>query len=134
VRCRDIVRAEFERRRRTNPRYSLRRFAQALGVHHSTLSRQLRGRRALPSRVVRDLGARLHLSPRDVTQLVERETTAAVAAAIGVQPFTPDSRHLAVISGVPLDDVNIALTAMLRDGRLTMPSAREWVLAPGEHR
>jgi transcriptional regulator with XRE-family HTH domain len=132
VRFRETVRTEFDRRRAVNPRYSLRRFARALGVHHATLSRLLRGRGAVPARAVRATGKALGLSPVDIARLIAAEETEAVIGAIGRPAFRADSRHLAMAAGIPLDDVNIALHRLLRDGRLRMVAPTTWIVAPGD--
>ncbi len=46
---------EFERRRARNARYSLRAFARALEIDHSTLSKKVRGKRAVPDRTLEQL-------------------------------------------------------------------------------
>lgn len=131
MRCRDIVRSEFERRQRTNPRYSMRRFAQSLGVHHATLSRLCRGTRPVPARTVNVVGSALGLGEAERIRLIGLEEAAAVAAAIARPGFRPGSRAVAVLSGLPIDKVNIALHTLLRDGHLQMVSRGEWVIRTG---
>ena len=101
-----------------------------MGVHHSTLSRLLRGAGPLPARRVRAFCDRLGLSRAETNRLVALEAEAAVAAAIEAPAFRPDSRSLAMTSGIPVDAVNIALTSLLRARRLRMLSRRHWVTAP----
>ena len=132
MRCREAVRAELARRRGANPRYSLRRYAIALGVSHATLSRLLAGTRPVPARTVRLLGRGLGLARRDIDCMVGLEEAAAVLAAIARPSFRPDSRGLAVATGIPLDNVNIALYALLRDGHLRMVSPSAWVISTGD--
>ncbi|MFM8534191.1 MAG: helix-turn-helix domain-containing protein [Acidimicrobiia bacterium] len=128
MRFRLAVATEFERRRRLNPRYSLRGFARAVGVHHSTLSRLLRSRRPVPHRTVSALGRRLGLSRQEVALFAARENVAAVAEAIGRATFRPDARWLASVAGISVDGVHVALQTLLRLGRLRMVSRLEWVL------
>lgn len=125
------MRAELARRRESNHRYSLRRYALALGVSHATLSRLLRGSRPVPARTVRAMCARLGLGAAEAARLVGLEEAAAVAEAIAHPSFRPSSRALAVATGIPLDHVNIALHALLRDGSLRMPSRDTWIVTPG---
>ncbi|MGE3492756.1 MAG: hypothetical protein AB7N29_22345 [Vicinamibacterales bacterium] len=131
MRFRDALRAEFCRRRQLNPRYSLRGFARAVGTHHATLSRLLRGTRPVQARTIQALGPRLGLTSSQITVMVALEDAAAVAAGIGRPSFRPDSRWLASVAGISVDRVNIALEALLRSRRLHMPSAGQWLLTQG---
>jgi hypothetical protein len=45
----DVLQEEFEKRRAKNSRYSLRAFAQNIGVQSATLSAVLKRKRALPA-------------------------------------------------------------------------------------
>ncbi|MEO8682556.1 MAG: helix-turn-helix domain-containing protein [Vicinamibacterales bacterium] len=125
---RAVVAAEFERRQRQNPRYSLRGFARLLGVHHATLSRLLNGAGPVHPRTIGALGPRLGLTPSQMTKMVAAEDAVALTAAIRRAAFRPDSRWLASVSGMSVDRVNIALQRLLRSGRLQMRSANQWVL------
>jgi len=124
------VAAEFERRRQLNPRYSLRAFARVLGLHHSTLSRLLRGRRPVSAHTVGVIGARIGLSRIETASFAAREDVAAVALAIDRSTFRPDSRWLASVAGISVDRVNISLQTLLRQRQLRMLSQRQWLIAP----
>ena len=126
MRFRQFVAAEFARRRHQNARYSLRGFARGLGVHHATLSRLLRGRGPVGLQTIAAIGPRLGMSAAQVDAFVGREDEAALLGAIARPAFTPDSRWLASVSGVPVDRINIALQSLLRTGRLRIPSAAHW--------
>lgn len=123
--------AEFERRRRLNPRYSLRGFARVAGLHHSTLSRLLRGNRPVSVRTVDAVGLRIGFSPIDTAAFAAREDVVAVALAIDRSSFRPDSRWLASVAGISVDRVNISLQTLLRVGRLRMLSRDHWVVSGG---
>jgi plasmid maintenance system antidote protein VapI len=129
VRFRDFLSSELERRRALNRRYSLRAYARALGVHHATVSRLLRGTGAIPSRSVRALGQRLGLAPRDLAAFLARENQEGVLAAIARPTFRPESRWLAATIGIPVDEINIALHALISGGRLRMTSSQRWTPA-----
>lgn len=58
---REVLQEELIRRRARNPRYSLRAFARALALDHSSLSQLLRGRRRVTTRAIRRIGAILRL-------------------------------------------------------------------------
>jgi hypothetical protein len=124
---RECVGKELRLRQARNPRYSLRSFARDLGVHHATLSRLLRGARA-ETRTVVAIGTRLGLGPADLRACLSAEHVDAVSYAITRDDFHADSRWLAVVTGVQLDDVNIVLQQLLQSRRLRMTSATEWRL------
>lgn len=130
MRFREQLAAEFERRRQQNPRYSLRGFARALGVHHATLSRLLSGSGPVQARTISALGERIGLTTAACAALVEREDTAAILWAVQRPTFRPDCRALASVCGLPIDRVNIALQALLRDGRVRMPAVNRWSITP----
>lgn len=110
----------------------MRGFARAIGVHHATLSRLLRGTRPVPARTVHALCSALGISEAERTRMVGLEEAAAVALAIARPGFRPGSREVAVLSGLPLDNVNIALHALLRSGQLRMVSPGAWVISTGD--
>ena len=95
-RLRNLLVAEFHRRVRSNPRYSLRALARALDVDHSTLSQLLRGRRALTWRAMRHLALSLRWPGRQVLSVAT--------------PTDFCSGSVAAQIGMSVDDVNIALT------------------------
>lgn len=128
VRFRNAVAAEFERRRKHNPRYSLRGFARGMRVHHATLSRLLAGTQPIQFRTIGALGSRLGLSPYQIQVFASHEDVAAVIRGIERSTFRPDSRWLASVSGISVDRVNIAVQHLLRCGQLRMLSAHQWLL------
>jgi transcriptional regulator with XRE-family HTH domain len=109
VTFRTVLQTELDRRRAGNARYSLRAFARALSVDHSTLSQILRGKRRVTARNVRALGRRLHLSAAAIAEHCAIEHESAVLAALTRPGFRADSRWVATIAGIPLDDVNVTL-------------------------
>lgn len=116
------------RRRAINPAYSLRAFAQSLGVHHATLTRLLAGRTIATGRCAQRLGRRLGLSDHELLQLGLAEARRGVCRAISRRDFRPDSRWLAAMSGLPVDAVNVALQRLLVDRALVMRSRGSWQL------
>jgi transcriptional regulator with XRE-family HTH domain len=124
VTFRAVLQAEFDRRRAANRRYSLRAFARYLAIDHATLSQLLRGKRRLTARNVRALGPKLRLTDAVIAEHCAIEHEAAVLAAVTRPGFRADSRWLATIAGVPLDDVNVALQRLLRKRKLTMERSR----------
>jgi hypothetical protein len=157
-----LLQAELGRRCAANPRYSLRAFAKFLAVDHATLSQLLRGKRRLTSRMIRKLGTRLRLdeerlraycafeegsgSPLDTpgnlreVQQLAHDTVAlitdwyhhAILELTHLQEFKPDSRWLARVLGLSIDEVNVALTRLVRLELLEMVSRDRWVDKSGD--
>ncbi len=121
---------EFERRRRRNPRYSMRAFAQNLGASHTSLLRLLRQKKRLTRRTALALGRRLGLGPAEISAAIQHEAVETVLGLVGHKEFRPDCRWLAVHSGFPLDEVNVALHALIHARRLTLTGARRWRQEP----
>jgi hypothetical protein len=126
VTFRTVLQAELDRRRAANPRYSLRSFARDLSVDHSTLSQILRGRRRLTGRNVRAFGRRLRLAAPEIADLCATENESAVLAALDRPNFQADSRWVASMVGIPLDEVNVALQRLLRKRIVTMTTRARW--------
>ena len=122
-----VLQTEFDRRRSANRRYSLRAFARALSVDHSTLSQILRGRRRLTGRNVRALGLRLRLTSPAIAEHCAAENESAVLAALERPGFRADSRWLASVAGIPLDEVNVTIQRLLRKRMVTMTSRERWL-------
>lgn len=64
---RSYLQQELIRRCEKNPGYSLRSFARSLGIHHTTLSRLLAGKRGLNSRSIQRLCEALKLSQAEAS-------------------------------------------------------------------
>ena len=124
--CSHLLTAELDRRRSANPRYSLRAFARDLSVDHSTLSQFLHGKRRLTVRTVRALGARLGLPARMIAELCALENEAAVLSILPRKNFLPESRWVSIVTGIPLDEVNITLQRLLRKGTMLMRTSTRW--------
>ena len=106
---RALLQADFDRRRRRDARYSLRAFALNLGVPHSTLLRFLRPDRRLTPRTARRLGARLGWTAAQIAAGCRHDQAQLVCRLVRQRDFRPDSRWLAVRSGLSLDEVNLTL-------------------------
>jgi transcriptional regulator with XRE-family HTH domain len=122
-----LLQSEFHRRRSANGRYSLRSFARHLALDHSTLSQMLRGKRRMTPRKVRAIGRKLGLDAAAIAEHCAAENDAAVLAALGRPGFRADSRWLSTMTGLPLDDVNVALQRLLRKRMLVMSSRESWL-------
>jgi transcriptional regulator with XRE-family HTH domain len=132
-----VLRTEFERRRCSNARFSLRAFALVLGVDSASLSQILRGRRRLSARAAAALATRLAI-PEPQRDAAANESLRSsherrLLRQIAAPDFVPSSRRLARRLRLRTDDVNAALTRLLRAGRLTMLSPTRWVVTPEEN-
>jgi len=146
---------------RRNPRFSLRAFAKQLDIDHSTLSQVLNSRRKLSARTLQAVGKRLGLAdetvraysrstrkrsdsgnpptrPRsyhfdlDTFQFLSVWYHYAILELIAVEEFKTDSRWIAKVLGIDVDDVNIAIQRLLRLGLLEMQARNRWVDKSGD--
>jgi uncharacterized protein (TIGR02147 family) len=154
---RHVLQAELARRCAKNSHYSLRAFAKYLGVDHSTLSQMLRGKRRLTTRAIRKFSARLGLDneaaegfialeehgngqteddvvihqvrqlARDAASLIADWHHFAILELIRVRDFRPDSRWLARVLGISVDEVNVALQRLMSLGLLEMAAPDRWI-------
>ena len=131
LRCRSVsfretLEQELGRRRARNPRYSLRAFARALEFDHATLSKLLRGQRRATTRTIRQLGSVLRLSPHEIERHCGEANDEALLGVIGTDLFRADSRWLATVLGIPIDEVNMSLQRLVRLRALRMTAAQQW--------
>jgi transcriptional regulator with XRE-family HTH domain len=146
-----FLQSELARRCARNPQYSLRAFALQLGVDHSTLSQWLRARRPITARSVETLGPKLGLSPSAIQQYVEHagrdegglqgaeiltgETISLIAdwyhfailELTRLDEFRCDTRWIARVLDISVDEVNLAIQRLIRLDLLDMESADRWV-------
>jgi uncharacterized protein (TIGR02147 family) len=147
---RDFLHAELAARCERNPRYSLRAFANFLGLDHATLSQLLRGKRSMTEPTIRRLGERFGLAAQQIDDYVAwrqpsapsganvRALAADAAQVFGqwhafailelmrLRQFRPDVRWIARMLGIEADAVQVALQHLLRLGFLQMESATCW--------
>jgi uncharacterized protein (TIGR02147 family) len=156
------LQAELAGRCARNPRYSLRAFARYLGLDHATLSQFLRSKRRLTDQTIEKLGTRLGLEPeairsyiardfegtlfdqspvtlRDIHQLTHDAASLvsdwyhyAILELVRLQDFKPDSRWIARVLGISLDEVNVALTRLVRFELLVMAEPGRWIDQSGD--
>ena len=72
------------------------------------------------------LGRRLGLGPTEISKCSAAEIDQAVLRAIKSRAFQPESRWIAVRTGIPLDTVNLSVVRLLQRGALTMHSTTRW--------
>jgi len=108
VRLQTILQNELSRRRRVNPRYSLRAFARSVNLEHSTLSQLLRGKRAMTWKSIRQIAGTMRW-------------TGTIILKMRTQPQKPfDSRLMAQTLRVSVDEVNVALTDLCLFGLMEL--------------
>jgi hypothetical protein len=145
---------EFAARREKNPRYSLRAFAAFLETDHSSLAQMLSGKRRVPVRQIRLWAKKLglsgeeasaymaaeHVPDGDTAQRLEhlRHWTAEALAIVSERAhweivrlsraaeFRSDSRWVAAQSGLTVDQVNLALSRLLRLRLLEAGPSGRW--------
>jgi hypothetical protein len=145
---------EFEARNKRNARYSLRAFATALEIDHSTLSQIFRGDRRICTSQMRNWGRKLGMSSEEISvyiaayhvpeeAILRRQeqmrhwTAEAMAVArdrthwklvelTRSRDFRPDFHWLAQQLAVSVDDVNVALSRLLRLRLLRMGPGNKW--------
>ena len=152
-----FLQSELGRRCASNPQYSMRAFAKYLAIDHASLSQLLRGKRALTARMILKLGTRLGLDRQAVDDYVAREaiwgtsshdepslieirqladdTSAvisdwyhyAILELTRLHHFKPDSRWIARVLGITVDEVNLALSRLIRLGLLEMVARDRWI-------
>lgn len=153
VAFRHILQAELARRCRANAQYSLRAFAKYLEVDHSTLSQLLRGKRQFTPTHIRKFGSRLgfdvatvetwlHVEEQesatdavsqkinqlsdDIASVMTNINHYAILELTRLADFQPDSRWIANMLGITVDEVNVLLHSLLRLRMLEMVSPTRW--------
>jgi hypothetical protein len=128
-----VLQEEFDRRRRRNPRYSLRSFALALGFDSGSLAQVLTRRRRASPRLAEALSARIGIAPPDREAIAaesrQRSHGCRILRQIVRDDFLPDSRRLARRLRLRTDQINAAIARLLREGRLRMASTTRWYVA-----
>jgi transcriptional regulator with XRE-family HTH domain len=128
--------AEFERRQRSNARYSLRAFALALGLDSSTLSQIVRGRRRVSAQNAARLAARAGFDALDrvdvANEALRQKHEGRIIRQVARCATIGSSRVLARRLRLRVDDANAALTRLMRDRRLTMIAPSRWLIAENE--
>ena len=145
---------ELRDRRLKNPRYSLRAFASFLETDHSTLSQILRNKRPIPIAQLRQWAKKLSMTSEETAAFIAaehlpdsatlkrqqqlRHWTAEALAVIGdrshweiirlagTRGFKASSRAVAIELGAGVDQVNVALSRLLRLGLLEMAPGNKW--------
>lgn len=148
------LRAEFESRRKANPRYSMRAFAAFLATDHAVISQIFQGKRRPPVNRIQEWARKLgmereetmayvtasHVPEREVLERQEQlRHWAAEALSIVTDrihfdilrlmrtaSFQADVRWIAGQTGASVDAVNLAVSRLLRLRLLEMTESGEW--------
>jgi len=159
---RQLLKREFEERKQRNARYSLRAFAAFLNTDHSTLSQIFRGKREFTTEQIRRWGKKIGMSREEVAAYVAaqhvldpsivkrqeqlRHWTAEALAIVTDRRhwqilqlserrgFQGDCRWLAEQMDIGVDDVNVAMSRLLRLGLLEIGRAGKWKALLGSGR
>ncbi|HEV3197311.1 MAG TPA: hypothetical protein VGZ73_05375 [Bryobacteraceae bacterium] len=151
---RERLETEFAARRAKNPRHSLRAFAAFLGTDHSTLAQILRGSRRAPATQIRTWAGKLGLTqeeaavyiaaehvPDDATAHRQHQLRHWTAEALGIvterahweivrlsrtDSFQADCRWIAQQASLSVDQVNVALSRLLRLRLLEIGPTGKW--------
>ena len=154
-----FLQQELAHRCSRNPQYSLRSFALQLDKDHSTLSQLLRGKRPMTEKTIEQIGSKLGLERDLIDSFIAREKLAGphdaplgeiqqltqdtaelvsnvyhytILELVRLAEFKPDSRWIARVLGMSIDEVNIALNRLIRLGLLEMEARDRWVDKSGD--
>jgi transcriptional regulator with XRE-family HTH domain len=130
---------ELVRRCRNNPSYSLRSFARALEIDHSSLSQYLRGRRRLSMEMRQQVAARAGLLrgpeasepdasglPLDAFAVISDWYHYAIFELVTLRDFQPKPRWIARTLGITVNEVHIAVERLFRLGLLRRDAKGKW--------
>lgn len=139
---------EFLRRKRNNPRYSMRAFAHSLKMDFSTLSKILRGKRLLGNKAIQKLGAKLGLKETELKKYlksaahmkaqsyrqIQMDSFAiisdwyhyAILSLLTLPNFKPDPQWIGKTLGVPPVEIKQAIERLIRVGMLEVPAQGKW--------
>lgn len=113
---RQLLQQTLTERCRKNPAYSLRSFAQSMGVNHAILSLLLRNKRKMTERHVLTLGGKLGLDPSQLSYYVDQLKIE--------QPFTFESKYVRYLALSP-DQLEI-LTNWYHDAVLELLRTKDF--------
>lgn len=146
----ELLREELNQRRAKNPRYSLRAFAQTLGISPSFLSKVLAGKKSLSEETFMKLASRLDLAEESIENMraglpgfklsaltfspTEADNFQAIAdwhhyailEAFTLNDFEPSAQWLAEKLGLTESKVEAALDRLYRLGYLKKQANGEW--------
>jgi transcriptional regulator with XRE-family HTH domain len=147
---RDYLQNEFLLRCRKNPRYSIRAFARAMNIDHSTLSQLLRGKRPLTHAMINKLGQNLKLDESQIKMFLKnvKQTRAdlpdfksltldtyaiisdwyhyALFELVTVKHFKPDPNWIAKTLAISPEEALHAIERLKRVGLIEVDANGVW--------
>ena len=155
----DRLLEEFQLRRVANSRYSLGAFAAFLEVDHSSLSQIMKGLRSAPSSGIRKWAKKLNMDREEMAAYVAAEQapdamtaetreylrhwTAEAMSVVAnpahwqiprlsrIEGFQPSCSWISEQIGISIDEVNIALSRLLRLGLIELQRDGKWLERTG---
>ncbi len=147
-----FLQSELLRRSKANSSYSLRAFAKSLDIHHSALSRILRGKRGISRAAFESMVEALDLNPQDVqgfkqSLAFDEEPTKqyfqdltidtftvisewyhdAILELMRTKNFKPDPKQISKSLGISLNEVNAAVERLVRLDLIEIVSKGKWI-------
>ncbi|MGE3973245.1 MAG: TIGR02147 family protein [Bdellovibrionales bacterium] len=147
---RQYLQLELLRRCEKNPSYSLRAFAQALKIDHSTLSQLLRGKRSLSEKMLITLANALDLGPQEIEPFRSKLNKDgsrqgiqdlsidsfivmsewyhdAILELMRLETFQNDPKWIAKQLKITVSQVTIALERLERLDLIEIPKSGMWI-------
>jgi hypothetical protein len=129
----EMLRNAYRLRKASNVRFSQRAFALQLDVDSGSLSQILSGRRRLSPRATIAFLRRLGRGENESRMAALESAGAAherrLIRQVRRPDFVPGSQKLARRVRLSIDDINAALTRLLRKGTIQMTSPTVWTVA-----
>ena len=91
-----VLKDEFQRRKDVNPEYSLRSYAYEIGLHFSSLSMILNGKRRLSPRIAKRVCGSFSLSPIDQTRFMESTSPEGALDRIQIYDDGPSEEEMII--------------------------------------
>lgn len=156
----DYLYFEYQNRQGRNPRYSLRAYAESLGIDSSRLSKIFRGQRPIQKKMVDQLGNKLKLPQEQIEEYKRKLATPSLLnKLIPSFPYTRLSQEISNILSRPLyfmileamklkgfssnikwlskklkmkeDEIEEAIQVLIRTGQLEITQTGEWIDTSG---
>jgi len=144
------LQAELLKRCEKNPRYSLRAFARSLDIHHSSLSRILRGHRSLTKKKFLQIVNSLNLGPSEIEKFTQHKSSRAphnefkdlpldvfivisewyhdaILELTRLKNFQPHPGWISRILGITVNEANIAIERLVRLELIEVRTDGRWV-------
>lgn len=143
------LRTEYLERLKKNPQYSMRAFAQSLGVNDSTLAKIIRGARKPSEKYMANLGVRLGLESEKLDSMINNRNTTfekvdrseisfhsdwifdAILELTYLHKFEPSVKFVADTFGLSTLEAEDKLEKLFKTGKLEKQNNGNWVNKTG---